>query len=380
MALEVTMASDVLWADLRVGNDEGLPDRLVRLLDSAGISDVVGAGDLTAVKVHFGEKGGHAFVRPLFLRRIVDRIKQLGGRPFLTDSSTLYPGERKQAVSALTCAVENGFAYSVVGAPLIMCDGLRGHSARRVDPGGELLESVDIGLEVLEADALINVCHFKCHELTGFGGAIKNLGMGCASREGKLEQHSTVAPKVDQEECTGCGSCEESCAHDAISMREGTAWIDDDACTGCARCVTVCEDTAIHIGWNEAPLAVMRKMSEYAKGAIVGKQGKLLHVSFITQVSPTCDCYGHSDAAIVPDLGILVATDPVALDQACIDLVNQAQGLPDTALSSGHEPGGDKLRGVHPKIDWEIGLEHAEKIGLGSRTYNLIRLEAPKKG
>lgn len=368
------MASEVLWADLRVGMNESLPERLVRLLDEAGIADLVAAGDLTAVKLHFGEKGGHAFVRPLFLRRIVDRIKQLGAQPFLTDSSTLYPGERKEAVSALACAVENGFAYSVVGAPLIMCDGLRGHSARRVPVNGKLLETVDIGLEVLEADGMITVSHFKCHELTGFGGAIKNLGMGCSSREGKMEQHSTVAPQVSGDDCVGCEDCLDACAHDAIAMAEGTARIDADACTGCARCITECPEKAIHIQWDEAPPMVMRKMAEYAKGALFGKDGKALFVNFITQVSPACDCYGFSDAAIVPDLGILAATDPVALDQACVDLVNQAPGMPESVLASAHQPGGDKLRALYPKIDWEISLEHAESIGLGSRSYQLTRL------
>ncbi|BCR06340.1 4Fe-4S ferredoxin [Desulfuromonas versatilis] len=369
------MSSKVHFADMRAGSRENLFEKLRRLVDAAGIMHVVGKADLTAVKVHFGEKGGHAYVRPVFLRHIVERVKELGGKPFLTDSNTLYPGERKEAVSALTCGIENGFAYAVAGAPLIMCDGLRGHSSRRVNPGGELLKSVDIGLEVLEADALIAVSHFKCHELTGFGGAIKNLGMGCSSREGKLEQHSTVAPKVAESYCTACAACLKACAHDAIRFVEGKARIDAESCVGCGRCITICEETAIKIQWNaEAPL-VMRKMAEYAKGALYGKGGKGLFVNFITQVSPACDCYGHSDAAIVADIGILASSDPVALDQACADLVNQAQGLPGTALRSGLEPGGDKFRGVHPEIDWEVTLEHAEKIGLGSRSYELLRLE-----
>ncbi len=261
-----------------------------------------------------------------------------------------------------------------------MCDGLRGHSARRVIHGGELLKNVDIGLEILEADALIAVSHFKCHELTGFGGAIKNLGMGCSSREGKLEQHSTVAPKVAEEYCTTCAACLKACVHGAIRFVEGKARIDADKCVGCGRCITTCEETAIKIQWNEEAPLVMKKMAEYAKGALYGKSGKRLFINFITQVSPACDCYGHSDAPIVADIGILASTDPVALDQACADLVNQAQGLSGTALQSGHQPGGDKFRGVHPEIDWEVTLEHGEKIGLGSRDYRLIALEPKGKG
>ena len=372
------MSSSVYFADMRAGMRENLFTKLERLVELAGLESVIAQGDLTAIKLHFGEKGGHAYIRPTFVRRIVDQIKECGGKPFLTDSSTLYPGQRKEAVSALSCAIENGFAYAVVNAPLIMSDGLRGHSARRVPIDGELLDAVDIGLEILEADGLVTLSHFKCHELTGFGGAIKNLAMGCSSREGKMEQHSTVAPTVSEQDCTGCGVCLKACAHDAIHMSEGIAQIVQDVCTGCGRCISVCEFQAIRIQWNEEAPQVMKKMAEYALGAVSGKAGKQLYINFITQVSPACDCYGHSDAPIVPDIGILASTDPVALDQACADLVNQAQGLPETAMATGHEPGGDKFRGVHPQIDWEIALNHAEKIGLGSRSYELHQL-APRK-
>ncbi|PLX99431.1 MAG: 4Fe-4S ferredoxin [Desulfuromonas sp.] len=374
------MNTNVYFTDLRAGHRENLFTQLQRLIDLAGIGAMVARGDLTAIKIHFGEKGGHAYIRPVFLRRIVDRVKELGGKPFLTDSCTLYPGERKEAVSALNCGIENGFAYAVAGAPLIMCDGLRGHSSRRVEVQGELLKSTDIGVEILEADVLIVVSHFKCHELTGFGGAIKNLAMGCSSREGKLEQHSNVAPEVSEKHCTGCAVCLKSCAHNAISFVEGKAKIDPVKCTGCGRCITACEEMAIRIQWNEEAPKVMKKMAEYATGAVSGKAGKTLYVNFITQVSPACDCYGHTDAPIVPDIGILAGSDPVAVDQACADLVNQAEGYKNSALSSGHEPGSDKFRGVHPNIDWEVTLEHAEKVGLGKRAYTLQRLEPQGKG
>ncbi|KIH78024.1 hypothetical protein SAMN05660860_02304 [Geoalkalibacter ferrihydriticus] len=374
------MPAKVFFSDLRADHRRNLFEKLEALAHFAEIKTVVSKGDLVAVKVHFGERGGHAYIRPTFVRRIVDLIKNLGGKPFLTDSCTLYPGQRKEAVSALACAIENGFAYAVVGAPLILCDGLRGHSARRVKIAGELLESVDIGLEILEADCLITLSHFKCHELTGFGGALKNLAMGCSSREGKLEQHSNVAPAVAEKFCTACADCFAACVHGAISFIEGKARIDPGACVGCGRCISVCEEHAIKIQWNEQAPTVMKKMAEYAKGAIHGKQGRTLYINFITQVSPQCDCYGHSDAPIVADLGILASTDPVAIDQACADLVNQAPGLAGTALQSGHEPGGDKFRGVHPEIDWEITLEHAEKMGLGTRKYELVKIEKADEG
>jgi uncharacterized Fe-S center protein len=373
------MAVEVYFADMRAGMRENLHTKLERLTDKAGLSSMIQPGSLVAIKMHFGEKGGHAYIRPTFVRRIVDQVKGLGGKPFLTDSSTLYPGERKEAVSSLTCAIENGFAYAVVNAPLIMSDGLRGHSAQRVAVPGEILSEVDIGLEIIEADALIVLSHFKCHELAGFGGAIKNLAMGCASREGKLEQHSTVAPIISEKHCTSCGACLKACAHDAIDLSTGKAVLDENLCVGCGRCITVCEPQAIRIQWNEESTLVMKKMAEYALGAIAGKGKQLLFVNFITQVSPACDCYGHTDAPIVADLGILASTDPVALDQACADLVNQARGLPNTVMKTGHEPGGDKFRSIYPQIDWEVQLEHGEKVGLGQRTYELVRLEPERE-
>ena len=366
--------SKVYFADMRAGHKENLFDKISKLLTIAGLGQKVSDGDLTAVKIHFGEKGNHAFIRPIFARRVVEEIKKLGAKPFLTDSSTLYPGERKEAISALTCAIENGFGYACIGAPLIISDGLRGVTETEIVIAGELLKKVHIGSEIVEADSLVCLTHFKCHELTGFGGAIKNLGMGCASRKGKLVQHSTVAPVVAAKHCTGCGICPRSCAHDAIVITGGTAIIDPQKCTGCSRCITVCPVKAINIQWNEAADLVMRKMAEYAKGALTGKTGKTVYLSFITQVSPACDCYGHADAPIVNDIGLCASSDPVAIDQACADLVNGARGNEGSALQSGHEPGGDKFRGVWPEIPWEIQLEHGERIGLGSRQYELVRI------
>jgi len=365
--------SNVYFADMRASHKENLFDKITRLLSLCNLEQRIHEGDLTAVKLHFGEKGNSAFIRPIFARRVVDELKKRGARPFLTDSSTLYPGERKEAVSALACAIENGFAFAVVNAPLIISDGLRGVTETAVAIEGELLQEVYIGTEIVEADALVVLSHFKGHELTGFGGAIKNLGMGCASRRGKLVQHSTVAPRVSAKSCTGCGICIRACAHDAISIADGKAVIDQARCAGCSRCITVCPAKAVNIQWNEATDLLMKKMAEYATGAVANKREKMLYLNFITQVSPACDCYGHCDAPIVNDIGICASIDPVALDQACVDLVNNARGNQGTALKTGHEPGGDKFRGCWPEIPWQVQLEHAEKVGLGSRHYELIR-------
>ena len=366
--------SKVYFADMRAGHKENLFDKISKLLALAGLGQHVAEGDLTAVKIHFGEKGNSAFIRPIFARRVVEEIKKLGASPFLTDSSTLYPGERKEAVSALTCAIENGFGYACAGAPLIISDGLRGVTETEVSVGGELLKKVFIGSEICEADSLVCMTHFKCHELTGFGGAIKNLGMGCASRKGKLVQHSTVAPKVAEKYCTGCGLCLKACAHDAIRLIEAKATINPELCAGCSRCITVCPVKAINIQWNESADLVMRKMAEYALGALAGKEGRAVFISFITQVSPACDCYGHADAPIVNDIGICASHDPVAIDQACADLVNAARGNEGSALKTGHEPGSDKFRGMYPEIPWEVQLEHGERIGLGTRRYELVKI------
>jgi len=366
--------SKVYFADMRASQKENMFAKIERIMFCCSIDERISRDDLVAVKVHFGEKGNHSFIRPVFVRRVVEVIKACGGRPFLTDSSTLYPGERKEAISALTCAIENGFAYAVVGAPLIMSDGLRGHTSVEVDINGEKLNKVSVGAEIVEADALVVLSHFKCHELTGFGGALKNTGMGCASREGKMEQHSTIAPRIAVRYCDACGQCLKACAHGAIMVGEENSSIDVRKCVGCGRCITICPRNAINIQWNEAGPSVMRKMCEYAAGVLKGKEKKTVFMNFITQVSPDCDCYGHSDAPIVPDIGICAATDPVAIDQACVDLVNSAEGNRESALQSGVNPGGDKFRGAHPGAEWEVQLEHGEKMGLGNRRYQLVRL------
>jgi len=282
--------SNVFFANMRASHKENLFDKITKLLNLCEIPQLVCEGDLTAIKLHFGEKGNSAFIRPIFVRRVVDELKKLGAKPFLTDSSTLYPGERKEAVSALACGIENGFAFAVVNAPLIISDGLRGVTETTVTVKGELLNEVYIGTEVVEADALVVLSHFKCHELTGFGGAIKNLGMGCASRKGKLVQHSTLAPVVNGKQCTGCGLCLKACAHDAILITNKIAMIDPVKCVGCSRCITVCPTKAVNIQWNEAADLIMKKMAEYALGAVANKQGKAIYVNFIAQVSPACDC------------------------------------------------------------------------------------------
>ncbi len=368
------MKSKVYFIDLRATPKENLVSKLGRLVDITGLSETIKERELVAVKLHFGELGNTAFIRPLFIRKIVESIKGIGGFPFLTDANTLYAGTRSDSPRHLTTAIQNGFAYSVVDAPLIIADGLRGKSETAVTVNQKRFKRVYIGTDIVEADALISVAHFKGHELSGFGGTIKNLGMGCASRKGKLAQHSTVAPKVIEEKCVGCGDCISHCSQNALALVDEKAVLDSKKCIGCGECILVCPNEAIQIQWDQAIPVFLENMVEYTMGVLKGKEDKTLFLNFITNVSPACDCYGYNDAPIVRDIGIVASKDPVAIDQASVDLVNSEQALPDSCLKTNMASGEDKFRGVYPNVDWTIQLDYAENLGLGSRSYELEKI------
>jgi uncharacterized Fe-S center protein len=368
------MKSKVYFIDLRATPKENLVSKLGRLVDITGLSETIKERELVAVKLHFGELGNTAFIRPLFIRKIVESIKGVGGFPFLTDANTLYAGTRSDSPRHLTTAIQNGFAYSVVDAPLIIADGLRGKSETAVTVNQKRFKRVYIGTDIVEADALISVAHFKGHELSGFGGTIKNLGMGCGSRKGKLAQHSTVSPKVIEEKCVGCGDCISHCSQNALALVDEKAVLDSKKCIGCGECILVCPNEAIQIQWDQAIPVFLENMVEYTMGVLKGKEDKTLFLNFITNVSPACDCYGYNDAPIVRDIGIVASKDPVAIDQASVDLVNSEQALPDSCLKTNMASGEDKFRGVYPNVDWTIQLDYAEKLGLGSRSYELEKI------
>lgn len=369
------MKSKVFFIDLRASFKKSFTDKIGELMTTAGIADIIAPRDLTAVKLHFGEMGNTAYIRPVYLRKIVEIIKSAGGHPFLTDANTLYAGTRSDAPHHLDTAVKNGFAYSVVDAPLIIADGLRGKSETAVTVDLKHFMSVYIGSEIVQADCLISVAHFKGHELSGFGGAIKNVGMGCASRHGKMAQHSNLSPRVDGKKCIACAECEAHCAHNAITIENETARINPEACTGCGECIVICPSDAVKIQWNQSIPTFLENMVEYTAGVLKNKTDKALYINFINNVSPGCDCYAHNDAPIVPDIGVVASTDPVAIDQASVDLVNQATALPGTCLKHNTGPGEDKFKGLYPKVDWPIQLDYAEKLGLGSRTYELVQMD-----
>jgi hypothetical protein len=274
-------------------------------------------------------------------------------------------------VHHLTTAIQNGFSYSVVEAPLIIADGLRGRTETAVSISQKNFKKVYIGTEIVNADALISVAHFKGHELSGFGGAIKNVGMGCASRRGKMEQHSNLTPKIIKKKCVACGTCVAHCTQQAITLTDNKAKIDPEKCIGCGECILVCAAEAIQIQWSLSIPVFLENMVEYTYGVLKNKAGKTLFVNFINSVSPACDCYPYNDAPIVRDVGILASIDPVAIDQASVDLVNREAALPHTCLHDNTGAGEDKFKGIYPNVDWRLQLDYAEKIGLGSKKYEL---------
>jgi uncharacterized Fe-S center protein len=367
-------ASKVFFADLRASEKDNLFSKLLRLLDSGGIQDVVAPKNLVALKLHFGEKGNTSFIRPIFLRAIVDHIKKMDALPFLTDTNTLYAGTRGNSASHMVTAIENGFAYAVVGAPIIIADGMRGASFSRIVIDLEFIKTAYLGKEIVESDALISVGHFKGHELTGFAGTLKNLGIGCAARRGKLDQHSGLSPKIKRKRCIGCGECVEHCSQKAIQLNDQKATIDPKKCIGCGECILICQQTAVKIRWNADIPVFQKKMVEYAFAVMKSKKEKSFFINFLTDVTPACDCHGYSDTPIVNDIGIVASKDPVAIDHASAILVNQQVTGGGSCIDQSDGSVEDKFRQIYPKIDWKIQLEYAEKLKLGRLDYDLVKI------
>lgn len=373
--MEYIVKSKVYLIDLASSYKDNFLSKLEKLIKAAGINSVVKPRDLVAIKLHFGEWGNTAFIRPVFIRKIVDTIAFVEGIPFLTDANTLYADQRCNTPKHITTAIHNGFAFSVVNAPIVIADGLKGKSDISIEVNQKNFKNVYIASDIVDADALISVAHFKGHELCGFAGTLKNLGMGCASRKGKLEQHSTLRPKIKQKRCIGCGDCLERCSQKAISMTDGKASIDKEKCIGCGECIITCVNDAVKIQWNQSGRDFLERMVEYTMGVLKHKKDKTLFLNFITNVSPACDCVPFNDTPIVGDIGVVASKDPVAIDQASIDLVNQSPAIHDSCISKKHAaPGKDKFKDIYPDVDWEVQLDYAQKLGLGSRNYELKKI------
>lgn len=371
--------SKVYFTDFRTHVGVSLTEKLQRLIKKAGMTDIDMDGKFVAIKMHFGELGNLSYLRPNYAKAVADVVKECGGKPFLTDCNTLYPGSRKNALEHLDCANINGFNTITTGCQIIIGDGLRGTDDITVPVrNGEYCKEAYIGRAVMDADIFISLTHFKGHESTGFGGAIKNIGMGCGSRAGKMQQHNSGKPIVHADLCRGCRRCAKECGSDAITYENGKAIIHQDICKGCGRCIGACGFDAIENQNWDANEILGRKMAEYSQAVCDGRP--TFHISLVRDISPNCDCHGENDAPILPDVGIFASFDPVALDQACVDACLHATPMPNSQLSDNladphwhHHH--DNFLDSNPNVRWKETLEHAEKIGLGTREYELIKMK-----
>ncbi len=371
--------SKVFFTNLRTAPKMSLLQKLAQLVKKAGIEEIDFKDKFTAIKIHFGEPGNLAFLRPNFSKVIVDVIKEQGGKVFLTDCNTLYVGRRKDALEHMDAAYENGYNPFATGCQIIIGDGLKGTDEAYVPvPCGEYVKEAKIGRAIMDADIFISLNHFKGHELTGFGGALKNIGMGCGSRAGKMEMHSDGKPKVKSKVCVGCSVCEKICAHTAIAVADKKAQIDHNRCVGCGRCIGVCHANAIVAAWDESNDILNRKMAEYSWAVLQGRPH--FHISLVVDVAPFCDCHAENDVPIIPDIGMFASFDPVALDMACADMANQAPVIAGSYLAEQLQnqncdcANHDHFRATHPETNWLECLDHAEKIGIGTKAYELIEI------
>ena len=373
--------SKVYFTDFRTGpGGKSMPAKLQNLIKQAGIGNIDFENKLVAIKMHFGELGNISYLRPNYAKAVVDVIKELGGHPFLTDCNTLYPGSRKNAIEHLYCAWENGFTPLTVGCPVIIADGLKGTDDIEVPVDGEYCKSARIGHAIMDADVFISLSHFKGHEEAGFGGCLKNIGMGCGSRAGKAHMHNNGTPTINQDRCRGCKRCQRECANNGLQYNEEThkMSINENNCLGCGRCLGACNFDAISFKAANAVEVLDAKIAEYTKAVIQDRDN--FHISLIVDVSPYCDCHSENDAPILPNIGMFASFDPVALDQACADACLAAKPIENSLLGDNMKKEGfvdhhDHFKNSIPESEWKFQLSHGEKIGLGSRDYELITIK-----
>ena len=374
--------SKVYFTDFHtVAFGDGLPTKLKKLIKKAGIEKLDMDGKFVAIKMHFGELGNISYLRPNYAKAVADVVKEFGGKPFLTDCNTMYPGSRKNALEHLECAWENGFTPLTVGCPILIGDGLKGTDDVDVPvAGGEYVKEAKIGRAIMDADVFISLTHFKGHEMTGFGGTIKNIGMGCGSRAGKKDQHSSGKPHIEQDVCKGCRKCQKECANGGLIFDETARkmHVDQEHCVGCGRCLGACNFDAIAFDNDTANELLNCRMAEYTKAVVDGRPN--FHISLVVDVSPNCDCHGENDVPILPNIGMFASFDPLALDQACVDACLKATPMPGSQLAKNMAKKGfvdhhDHFCNSTPESEWRSCLEHAEKIGLGTRNYELIKVQ-----
>lgn len=331
------------------------------VIKASGAAAVLSAGDLTGVKIHVGEKNNVTYIKPPVIREVVAWAKKCGAHPFMTETSTLYAGERDNAVRHIALANEHGFTFEAIGAPFICADGLLGNGEAEVEINGILNKSVKVARDAVAADSLLIISHPTGHMMAGIGAAIKNLGMGLASRQGKMRQHSDVKPLVKPESCKKCGRCIKWCPTKAITMNDAGAYIDQNVCYGCGECLTVCKFDAIKHSWEIDTDVMQQNMAEHAYGAVKDKAGKVFYFNVLVNMTKECDCLGEAQSKCMRDIGIMASSDPVALDQATLDITAKFAGKNLAVLS-------------HETLNYKAQLIHAEKIGMGSMEYELVTI------
>ncbi len=374
------MKSDVYWTKFGAENmDDSILNRLNKLFDRAGAGGIIKENDMVAIKGHFGEEGNVSYISPVFYRAIVDRIKLCGGMPFISDTNTLYVGERNNAVKHLNLALKHGFSFATVNAPVLIADGLTGMDFVEEEINLKYIKKAKIASAFYWANTIVVLSHCKGHMLTSFGGAIKNIGMGCSPKPGKQEQHSGGAPKFKSKYCTGCGECVEWCNYNAIKIQDKKAVNDPSKCIGCGECIAACRFNAIDTFWDSEIEKMNEKMVEYAYALMKIKKEKIIFFNFLMNITPECDCMPSTDKYLVPDIGILASFDPVAIDHASVELINAANvieenvgGKSDYNLNYSKR---DKFKMVHSNLDWKIQLKYGQEIGLGNMDYELIEVK-----
>ena len=335
--------------------------KIYSLYVQAGFDNLFSMEDLIAIKIHFGEKGNTTHIPANYFNKVINQLIKKGTKPFFTDTCVLYKSNRSDAVNHLLLADKHGFAIEKTGAPVIIADGLRGSNEIEVEIKGELFDKVSIATEAVSANGMIVASHITGHIACGVGGAIKNLGMGLASRKGKLRQHSSVKPWIDVAKCTGCGECIYWCPENAIHMNGDIGAINEKICVGCGECLTVCHFGAVQYNWKTSSSDLQKRMAEHALGAIMNKKDKVCYFNFLINITADCDCFDIVQKPVIKDIGIIASNDPVAIDKASIDLIEQHGGKSLANLS-------------YPSLDPMIQLRHGEKIGLGKLDYELINI------
>lgn len=336
--------------------------KLGTLVDKSGILKFIKKDGFTGIKLHFGDEGNTGHIRHEWVKAILDRLTSKTKNVFLTDSNVLYKRSlRTNSVDHLKIAHEHGFSIKNIGVPILIADGIFGRNFIEVEIDKKHFSKVKIASDIASCDSLLVLSHLTGHMQTGLAGALKNLGMGCASRRGKYEQHCGIVPEVNPSYCTGCGLCQVSCPAACIIIESKEARILSGHCIGCGECVVVCRTRAIDTKWSETLENLQEKMVEYAYGVMKALKGEVGYINFLIKVTKDCDCLMKNAPRIVPDLGILASEDPVSIDKASADLLNEFNEK-------------DVFKNGYPDIDWAVQLKHASRIGLGSLSYKLKRL------